>query len=209
MGLGAGLFVPLFLRWYWPRLNGYGFAFGTAAGMIAGIIFKAVLAWPLLWSFPGHPPRGLLGQRRRVAGDPADGPHRARGLLAPDQSLGLLVGLCQRRPGRAVSSPVKASDAARPPSAATMPSPSAFALPFQVSLLIAAMAFVFHDWGKFAIAGAVTLISAIGLYVFWYRDLKTPDACAAEDAHFEPLVRARIEPGTPRPGQTHGEAPER
>ena len=29
--LGAGIFVPMLLRWYWERFNGYGFAIGTAA----------------------------------------------------------------------------------------------------------------------------------------------------------------------------------
>lgn len=37
MGLGVGLLVPNFLRWYWWRLNGYGYAAGVAAGMTAAI----------------------------------------------------------------------------------------------------------------------------------------------------------------------------
>ena len=40
LGLGAGLSVPLVLRWYWWRFNGYGFAIGTIAGMIAAIMTK-------------------------------------------------------------------------------------------------------------------------------------------------------------------------
>ncbi|MBW2464865.1 MAG: sodium:solute symporter, partial [Deltaproteobacteria bacterium] len=52
MGLGGGLFVPLFLRWYWPRFNGYGFAAGTGAGIVAALIFNAALGWPLYYSFP-------------------------------------------------------------------------------------------------------------------------------------------------------------
>jgi len=38
MGIGAGIFIPLVLRWYWWRFNGYGFAFGTFAGIIAAIL---------------------------------------------------------------------------------------------------------------------------------------------------------------------------
>jgi SSS family solute:Na+ symporter len=52
MGLGAGLFTPLFLRWYWPRLNGYGFAAGTAAGLAAGVVVNAVASWPVFATFP-------------------------------------------------------------------------------------------------------------------------------------------------------------
>lgn len=40
MGLGSGLIVPLLIRWYWWRMNGYGFAAGTATGMIAAILQK-------------------------------------------------------------------------------------------------------------------------------------------------------------------------
>ncbi len=43
LGLGAGLSIPLVLRWYWWRFNGYGFAVGTAAGMLAAIITKAFI----------------------------------------------------------------------------------------------------------------------------------------------------------------------
>ena len=43
LGLGAGLSIPLVLRWYWWRFNGYGFAVGTAAGMLAAIVTKALI----------------------------------------------------------------------------------------------------------------------------------------------------------------------
>ncbi len=36
--LGAGLLIPTLTRWYWWRMNGYGFAWGTAAGMIAAVV---------------------------------------------------------------------------------------------------------------------------------------------------------------------------
>ncbi|MGD1909393.1 MAG: sodium:solute symporter [Rivularia sp. (in: cyanobacteria)] len=43
LGLGAGLSIPLVLRWYWWRFNGYGFAAGTVAGMLAAILTKAFI----------------------------------------------------------------------------------------------------------------------------------------------------------------------
>jgi len=43
LGLGAGLSIPLVLRWYWWRFNGYGFAVGTAMGMLAAILSKALI----------------------------------------------------------------------------------------------------------------------------------------------------------------------
>lgn len=43
MGLGSGLIVPLLIRWYWWRMNGFSFAFGTIAGMLAAILQKLFL----------------------------------------------------------------------------------------------------------------------------------------------------------------------
>lgn len=45
LGLGAGLSIPLVLRWYWWRFNGYGFAVGTVAGMLAAILTKAAITY--------------------------------------------------------------------------------------------------------------------------------------------------------------------
>lgn len=61
MGLGAGLFVPNFLRWYWPRFNGYGFAIGTGVGIVAGLTFNAVLDLPLYIAFPSVVAVSTLG----------------------------------------------------------------------------------------------------------------------------------------------------
>ncbi|MBN2448140.1 MAG: sodium:solute symporter [Phycisphaerae bacterium] len=42
MGLGAGLILPNFMRWYWWRFNGYGFAAGAATGMISAFAQAAL-----------------------------------------------------------------------------------------------------------------------------------------------------------------------
>jgi Na+/proline symporter len=36
--LGAGVLLPNFLRWYWWRLNGWGFTAGVAAGILASLV---------------------------------------------------------------------------------------------------------------------------------------------------------------------------
>ncbi len=40
--LGAGLLLPILARWYWWRMNGYGFAAGTVVGMVAAVIQRLV-----------------------------------------------------------------------------------------------------------------------------------------------------------------------
>ncbi|MDZ7725831.1 MAG: hypothetical protein U5R06_24150 [candidate division KSB1 bacterium] len=42
MSIGAGLIVPSLVRWYWWRMNGYGFAVGTAVGMTAAIVQRLI-----------------------------------------------------------------------------------------------------------------------------------------------------------------------
>jgi Na+/proline symporter len=51
--LGAGVLLPNFLRWYWWRLNGWGFTAGVAAGILASLV-QAVLFGdaPLYIYFP-------------------------------------------------------------------------------------------------------------------------------------------------------------
>ena len=41
--LGAGLLIPTLARWYWWRMNGYGFAAGTVAGMAAAVLQRLFL----------------------------------------------------------------------------------------------------------------------------------------------------------------------
>ncbi len=53
MSIGAGLIIPQMVRWYWWRLNGYGYAIGMAAGMLASIVWKLVfpVATAEYWAF--------------------------------------------------------------------------------------------------------------------------------------------------------------
>ncbi|MEE9167128.1 MAG: sodium:solute symporter family protein [Candidatus Neomarinimicrobiota bacterium] len=44
MGIGAGLFIPQLMRWYWWRFNGYGFSWGVGAGMVSAVITKLTAA---------------------------------------------------------------------------------------------------------------------------------------------------------------------
>jgi SSS family solute:Na+ symporter len=45
MALGAGVVIPNVLRWYWWRMNGWGYAFGTLGGMLLSL---AALFYPNL-----------------------------------------------------------------------------------------------------------------------------------------------------------------
>jgi Na+/proline symporter len=50
--LGAGIIVPNVLRWYWWRMNGWGYAFGTLGGMILSSVVLLFDEWPVYVVFP-------------------------------------------------------------------------------------------------------------------------------------------------------------
>lgn len=52
MALGAGVVVPNVLRWYWWRVNGWGYAAGTLGGIALTAVPLLVPQWPLYVSFP-------------------------------------------------------------------------------------------------------------------------------------------------------------
>jgi Na+/proline symporter len=52
MVLGAGLAIPNVLRWYWWRMNGWGYSMGTFTGMILSIIILLLPEMPVYYVFP-------------------------------------------------------------------------------------------------------------------------------------------------------------
>ncbi len=52
MALGAGVVMPNVLRWYWWRLNGWGYAAGTLAGILFSLIALFMPNLPIYVVFP-------------------------------------------------------------------------------------------------------------------------------------------------------------
>ena len=52
MALGAGVVIPNVLRWYWWRMNGWGYAAGTLGGIVLATVTLFVPGWPLHVTFP-------------------------------------------------------------------------------------------------------------------------------------------------------------
>jgi Na+/proline symporter len=189
MGIGAGMFVPLFMRWYWPRFNGYGFAAGTMGGIGGALVFNAALSLPLYYSFPlviscafvaavvvtlvtapvpeqtlvefwvQINPWGPWGKFAKKAAE--QGLVEEQSLLERIiENLNDMVSLCM-------------------------------AVPFQLCMLLAGMSLVFHEWSKFAFFAIISVICGIGLYFFWYRNLKSEEQCLKEDEFYENRAKER------------------
>jgi len=52
MALGAGVVVPNVLRWYWWRMNGWGYAFGTLGGIVLSLAALFFPDAPVYYVFP-------------------------------------------------------------------------------------------------------------------------------------------------------------
>lgn len=182
MGLGAGLFVPLALRWYWPRLNGYGFAAGTGGGIVAALIVKAAMNEPLYVSFPIIVCTALIAS---VVVSLVTAPTPEATLLRFWHQINPW-GFWGKYAAKAHEEGLvdKASGRTRAMERFNDLIGLAVSIPFQISVLVAAMAFVFHDWKRFSFFLAIAVVSATGLYFLWYKNLKSEILCAQEDEHF-------------------------
>jgi SSS family solute:Na+ symporter len=52
MALGAGVVIPNVLRWYWWRMNGWGYALGTLGGMLLSLVVLFFPGAPVYYVFP-------------------------------------------------------------------------------------------------------------------------------------------------------------
>ena len=186
MGLGAGLFVPLALRWYWPRFTGWGFAAGTAAGLVTGLVTNTVLSWPLYYAFPTTLALALVASVVVSLATPATAdPQLVRfyvqvnpwGFWGRIRDLADAQGHLDEEK-RSLRRAEKRSELIA----------LLLAIPFQLSLLLTGMSLIFRDWGRFSVCGSVATLTAVGLYWFWFRNLKSEEEAAAEDLRYQGLA---------------------
>jgi hypothetical protein len=52
MALGAGIIIPNILRWYWWRMNGWGYALGTLGGIVFSLGTLIFEELPDYYGFP-------------------------------------------------------------------------------------------------------------------------------------------------------------
>jgi len=164
MGIGAGMFIPQVIRWYWWRFNGYGFAIGTAVGMIAAVLTKA---------FGG--PIAEYNSFLIASGSSLVGCILGTYLTPPTESAVLSNFYKVTRPfgfWGSVRTEIptdvlnQINEENRRDIIAIF-----FAVPWQVVLFLTGMMIVMKQWSNvFNLFGLLVVLSA-GLYWFWYRHL--------------------------------------
>ncbi len=166
MGIGAGMFIPLVMRWYWWRFNGYGFAIGTAAGMISAVITRLVsVGLPEYWFFIISSGSALLGC---VIGTLLTRPPDDEVLLKfykKTRSFGFWKHIREKLPA---SKQNEVNTENRRDIISTI-----MAVPWQFSLFFMAMMMMLGRWDNVAILATIFVTLSVGLYFTWFRHLKT------------------------------------
>ena len=164
MGIGAGMFIPQVIRWYWWRFNGYGFAIGTAFGMVAAVLTKA---------FGG--PIAEYNSFLIASGSSLVGCFIGTYLTPPTESAVLSHFYKVTRPFGFWGSvrteiPTEVLNQINEENRRDIIA-IFFAVPWQVVLFLTGMMIVMKQWSNvFNLFGLLIVLSA-GLYWFWYRHL--------------------------------------
>ncbi|MFQ5849617.1 MAG: sodium:solute symporter [Candidatus Binatia bacterium] len=164
MAIGVGFFLPMVIRWYWWRMNGFGFAVGAGVGMLAGFLvpvlfpdspvyvafaFVSLTAFfaVILGSYLTRPtdPQVLKAFYRRIRPFGFWGPVRNR-----------LHGDVVKRIHRENRRDILAVG---------------IAVPWQLVMFLIWITLILRQWVQFGFAVLIFSVLSIGLYFGWYRYL--------------------------------------
>ena len=164
--LGAGLLIPTLTRWYWWRMNGNGFALGTAFGMIAAVLQRIFMPdIPEYYAFIVATVSSLVGM---LIGTYSSKPTDEDVLLEfykRTRPFGFW-GPVRKKLGAEVLEKINTEN--RRDILSTF-----FAVPWQVILFLTGMAFIMKSWTQFGVLVIILAILSVGLYLNWFRHLST------------------------------------
>ena len=166
MSIGAGMIVPTLVRWYWWRLNGWGFAIGTAAGMIAAIIQRLVFPEvPEYVAFSFASGSSFIAMIiATYATDPTDGATLSQ-FYKTTRPFGFWKNIKEKIPAHIME---KVNKENRRDIISIF-----MAVPWQVILFLTMMMIVMKRWDSFSYLIIILAALSIGLYFSWFRHLST------------------------------------
>ncbi len=164
--LGAGLLIPTMLRWYWWRMNGYGFAGGTLAGMVAAVFQRLFLPdIPEYFAFTIASGASLIGV---IIGTYAAKPTDEKVLMEFYKRTRPFGFWGPIRKKIAVETMVKINKENKRDIFSTF-----MAVPWQVVLFLTGMAVILKRWDEFGWLLLILIALSVGLYFNWFRHLST------------------------------------
>lgn len=164
--LGAGMLIPTMARWYWWRMNGYGFATGIGAGMVAAILQR--ILWPEIPEYYSF----LIATSASLVGV-IIGTYAAK----PTDEETLLEFYKRTRPF-GFWGPIRKKIAAETMQEINKENrrdilSTFLAVPWQVILFLTGMAVILKRWDELLWLGIILIILSLGLYFNWFRHLST------------------------------------
>ncbi|MCK5737736.1 hypothetical protein KAH55_01085, partial [bacterium] len=162
MSIGAGMIVPQLIRWYWWRLNGYGFAIGIGVGMISAVLQKLLL--PDVPEYVAFSITAGASFLFMIAGT---------FLTAPTDEAVLRKFYLTTRPfgfWGPIRKSVPTDLMAQINKENRRDILSTFmAVPWQVCLFLMWMALMMKRWDQFWVLLVIVAVLSLGLYLNWYR----------------------------------------
>jgi Na+/proline symporter len=162
--LGAGLLIPTLARWYWWRMNGYGFAVGTVTGMVAAIIQRLILPdIPEYYSFTIATVSSLIGM---IIGTYASKPTNENVLLEfykrtrPFGFWGPIKDKIKKEKLSEINKENKRDIIS-----------TFMAVPWQVVLFLTGMSIILKRWDQFGWLMLILIVLSTGLYFNWFKHL--------------------------------------
>ncbi|MBN1780910.1 sodium:solute symporter [bacterium] len=166
MSIGAGMIIPTLLRWYWWRMNGYGYAIGIAVGMVAAVVQR--LGFPNVPEYVAFSFASILSLVGTVIGTYTTKP-TDRSVLdnfyKTTRPFGLWSPVRQQLPASVME---KINLENRRDIISTF-----FAVPWQVVLFLTMMMIILKVWNTFFILLGLLILLSAGLYFNWFRHLST------------------------------------
>lgn len=164
MGFGAGLLAPTILRFYWWRFNGGGFAIGTLSGALSAVVQR--IFWPGMNEIVLFVFVLVVGTIGSIVGTFLTKPTDdgvLKNFYLKTRPFGVWGKLKAALPDdeRAIVTREHRNDLFAAP----------FALLWQISMFMAPMLLVIHNWKSFAHWAVLFAIGLAGVYWFWYRNL--------------------------------------
>ena len=164
MGIGAGMFIPQVIRWYWWRFNGYGFAIGTAFGMVAALLTKAFAGpIPEYYSFLIASGTSLIGCIIGTYTTSSTDEEVLFNFYKITRPFGFWHNVRNKLPMESLAQIHKEN---RRDIIATF-----FAVPWQVVLFLTGMMIVLKQWSNVLNLSILLVLLSAGLYWFWFRHL--------------------------------------
>ena len=166
VALGGGVIIPNVLRWYWWRMNGWGYALGTLGGMALSLLALFFPSIPQVILFPSIVGASLL---MSLIGSLLTPPVKTRVLesfYAQVRPFGLWGPV--RREKKTETDPVSKNDKSRGEHAGRAVVNVVLGMAAVLGLYLAPMYLVGHWYGRAAGCFALFLFSAVCLKFTWY-----------------------------------------